>query len=131
MADESDNPILNTALAMMDAAVPGMFGDNPEQAWRDFVPRLRYVVIARTEKPTVDQLKAVMCFSSSFYKFPGRNLIEIRKALAEGEIRLEPILDEHAARNQKLLASAGLHVTLAPLTDAEQAERLAILNAPG
>lgn len=127
MTEESGNPILNMAFALMEAVAPGGLND-PAKAWRELVPRLRYVVIAKTENPSVTQLKAVQSFSSSFFNFQGHNLLEIRKALAQGELRLEPAPEDFAAPLQKTLAETGLQVNLVPLTEEEQAKRLEILN---
>lgn len=127
MTDDEHNPILATALGIMNTAVPGMF-DDPVRAWREFVPRLRYVVIAKTESPTLEQLKALQAYSTNFCNVEAGNLVAIKKAITQGEIRLEPTPKELAELGQQQLAWTGLHITLVPLTEEEQSEKLNILE---
>ncbi|HEY5994249.1 MAG TPA: hypothetical protein VIU46_06555 [Gallionellaceae bacterium] len=127
MSDETDNPVLNTAFALMNAAVPGVF-DDPVKAWEAYVPSLRYVVIAKTESPSTEQLRVVQGFASSFYNFSGNNLLEIRKALVQSGIKLEPAPENIARLCQEALVAAGLQATLEPLTEDEIKERFAVLD---
>ncbi len=67
-------------------------------------------------------------FASSFYNFSGNNLIEIRKALVQSGIKLEPTQENIARLGQEALVAAGLQATLEPLTEDEIKERLALLE---
>lgn len=127
MNDDKNNPILDSALHLMNAAVPGMFED-PVNAWRDLVSQLRYVVIAKTDSPTIEQLKALQSHSSSFTVIQASNLVEIRKAIMENEIRLEPVTNQVAELVCDLLSGTGLVVNLVPLSEEEQSAQLAILD---
>jgi hypothetical protein len=127
MTDEQSKPIPDIALGMMNAVIPGML-DDPVKAWREFVPRLRYVVIAKTESPTVAQLKALQMQSNCFCNVQASNLVEIRTTITRHEIKLEPTPEEVAAAAQRALAETGLHVTLVPLTGEEIIARLVISN---
>jgi hypothetical protein len=127
MSDEKDNSVLNTAFALMNAAVPGMLDDSVK-AWHEYVPSLRYVVIAKTESPSTEQLRVVQGFASSFFNFSGNNLLEIRKALVQSGIRLEPTQENIARLGLEALVAVGLQATLEPLTEDEIKDRLAILD---
>ena len=72
--DKTPNPILATAMGMLEGVAPGALSD-PEKALRDLLPRLRFLVVARVEKPTIPQLEAVRSFDSA------SSLVQIRKAL--------------------------------------------------
>src|SRR5262245_50609012 len=53
--NETDsNPILSLAMRLFERIAPGRLSD-PEGALRDLVPRLRFLVVAQVEKPTVAQ----------------------------------------------------------------------------
>jgi hypothetical protein len=121
------NPILETALALIEAAVPGAF-DDPVEAWRAYVPSLRYVVIDRAAHLSVTQLKAIQDFSSSFSESTARNLLEIRKELAEREIRLEPVPESFAVANVEVLIAQSVQAHMEPLSEEEKRERLNILD---
>jgi hypothetical protein len=127
MPHEPNNPILAAALGLMEAAIPGMF-ENPEDAWRAYVPSMRYVVIERTEAMSVEQLKFMQSFSGSFVGCEAKNLLEIRRAIGADHIRLEPIGEAWASANLEALVDAGIRAHLEPLSDEEQRERLKILD---
>jgi hypothetical protein len=110
------NPILETAMRMMERIAPGGL-DDPEKAWRDLVPRLRFLIVEQVEKPTIAQLEALRAFNS------GSSLVQIRKALQAGELRFGPFpgdLAEQALIPQ--LVQLGLSVSLQELTQAEKTQ---------
>lgn len=112
------NPILALVLGMMKSIAPGGLG-NPEKAWRDLIPRLRFLVVQRVEKPTVPQLRALYAFDRS------ASLVQIRKALQAGELRFGPFLGDLAERTMiPRLVEAGLSVSLRELTEAEKTQHL-------
>jgi hypothetical protein len=127
MSTPPPNPILESALALMEAGIPGMFSD-PVEAWRAYVSSMRYVVIERIEKPTVAQLKAVQQFSKSFHGCAARNLVEIRLQLSSNELRLEAVGEDFAAANLEALKAEGVPVRLEPLTEKEKRDQLKILD---
>lgn len=102
--------------------------DAPEDAWRAYVPSMRYVVIERADGLTIDQLKTVQSFSNCFHSCTARNLLEVRRALAQDSIRLEPIGESFAAANLETLVDAGIRAHLEPLSQEEQREHLKILE---
>lgn len=115
----SPNPILATALGMMEGIAPGAL-DDPEKALRDLVPRLRFLVVKRVENPTISQLEALRSFDSS------SSLVQIRKALQVGELRFGPFPGDLAERGMiPQLTQLGLSVSLRELTEAEKAEQAA------
>jgi hypothetical protein len=126
--DPAENLILQAAFGLLESVAPG-FNDDPEKAYKDLVPRLRYIVVAATQSPTITQLRALQGLSTSFYGFEGRNLIEIRRALEQGLVRLEPVVEQFAAISQAQLQAVGLDATLVPLTAAEQAARHSLAGA--
>ena len=128
MSNTVPNPILEAALGLMDAAVPGMFED-PQAAWRAYVSSLRYVVLARAENPSVSQLKTIQAFSSSFYECTAQNLVEVRAALRSGELRLEAMPQEIAEAHIEIFRSEGIEVHLAELNEEDRCERLQILES--
>jgi hypothetical protein len=120
--DKTPNPILATALAMMESIAPGGL-DDPKKALRDLVPRLRFLVVERVENPTSPQLEALHTFDS------GSSLVQIRKALKAGELRFGPFpgdLAEQAMIPQ--LLQQGLSVSLRELTEAEKAQHLGCVD---
>jgi hypothetical protein len=120
--DKTPNPILATTLAMMEGIAPGGL-DDPEKALRDLVPRLRFLVVERVEKPTIPQLEALRPFDS------GSSLVQIRKALQAGELRFGPFpgdLAEQAMIPQ--LIRQGLSVSLRELTEAEKAQHFGCVD---
>lgn len=76
------NPILSFASGLFEAVAPGAL-DDPERAFRELVPKLRYLVIARIEKPTMAQLEALRSFS----ELRANNLLRVRKAMPARERR--------------------------------------------
>ena len=116
------NPILATALGMMECIAPGGL-DDPEKALRDLVPRLRFLVVLPVEKPTIPQLEALRAFDG------GSSLVQIRKALQAGELRFGPFprdLAEQAMMPQ--LVQLGLPVSLRELTQAEKTQHLGCVD---
>jgi hypothetical protein len=112
------NPILATALGMIEGVAPGAL-DDPEKALRDLVPRLRFLVVERVEKPTIPQLEALRAFDSS------SSLVQIRKALLAGELRFGPFPGDLAERAMMpQLVQLGLPVSLRELTEAEKTQHL-------
>ena len=112
------NPILAAALGMMESIAPGGLAD-PEKALRALVPRLRFLVVQRVEKPTIPQLQALRAFDDS------SSLVQIRKALQVGELRLGPFPGDFAERAMiPHLVQLGLPVSLRELTEAEKSQHL-------
>lgn len=120
-----DNPILNTALNMLDSFAPGMLED-PEQAFKELVPRLRYVTIEKMEKPSMNQLKSLQGFDA----FEGENLVGIRKMIQGGASKLGPIPLEYAEVWQSKLAEDGFDARIVELTADEQEARLDFIKHP-
>lgn len=116
------NPILATAMGMMESIAPGGLVD-PEKALRDLVPRLRFLVVQRVEKPTIPQLEALRDFDSS------SSLVQIRKALQAGELRFGPFPVDLAERAMiPHLVQLGLPVSLRELTEAEKSQHLGCVD---
>ena len=93
--------------------------DDPEEALRELVPRLRFLVVEPVEKPTIPQLEALREFDSE------SSLIQLRKALQAGGLRFGPFTSDLAERALiPPLIEAGLAVSLQALTEAEQAQHL-------
>lgn len=114
--EDPPNPILATALGMIEGVVPGAL-DDPEKALRDVVPRLRFLVVAPVEKPTLPQLQALGAFDDS------SSLVELRKALQAGELRFGPFPGDLAERAMMPeLVELGLPVSLRELTEAEKTQ---------
>jgi hypothetical protein len=120
-----NNPILNAAFNLFEAIAPGSL-DNPEKALRELVPRLRYVVIAKMDKPSVAQMRTLQFLG----EFKSRNLLEIRKSLEQGDTRMGPIPAEFAEASRANLAAAGFHTRIEALTEEEKAQQLDALNNP-
>jgi hypothetical protein len=116
--DTPPNPILATAFGMMESIAPGGL-DDPEKALRDLVPRLRYLIVKRVEKPTIPQLEALRAFES------GSNLVQIRKSLQAGKLQFGPFPGDLAERALiPRLVQLGLPVSLRELTQSEKAQHL-------
>ncbi len=119
MEEEAErNPILEMSLGLIEATAPGALSD-PEQAFRNFVPDLRHVVVSRMEKPSVAQLKLLQGHTT----FENQNLMQVRKALEQGDVVLNASPSRFAALMAAELGQAGFHVIVVPLSDEEQAER--------
>jgi hypothetical protein len=111
------NPILETALGILEGFAPGFLND-PEKAWRDLLPRLRFLVVAPVEKPTLPQLEAIRALDSA------SNLVQVRKALQAGNLQFGPYPGDMAERALlPRLAQLGLSVSLRELTEAEKAQQ--------
>jgi hypothetical protein len=112
------NPILETALRMIESIAPGGF-DDPEKALRELVPRLRFLIVERVEKPTMPQLEALRAFGS------GSSLVQIRKSLQAGKLQFGPFPGDLAGRALiPRLVQLGLPVSLRELTQSEKAQHL-------
>ncbi len=119
MEEEGEkNPILEMSLALIEATAPGALSD-PEQAFRNFVPDLRHVVVSRMEKPSVAQLKLLQNNTT----FENQNLVQVRKALEQGDVVLDASPSRFAALEAAVLEQAGFRVSVVPLSGEEQAER--------
>jgi hypothetical protein len=116
----SPNPFLDVAKRLFETVAPGGLND-PEKALRDLVPKLRYVVVERTETPTTKQLQVLRCFS----EFEQSNLLQTRRTLQSSPIRLGPFPQELAERSfVPLLLASGLNVSLQELTPEEKEKHL-------
>ena len=116
--DKTPNPILETALGMIEAVAPGALTD-PEKALHDLVPRLRFLVVGRVEKPTAPQLQMLRTYDSD------SSVARIRKAVQTGEYKLGPFPGDLAEKMVvPQFVSLGLPVSLRELTEAEKAEQL-------
>jgi len=111
-------PILSAAFALFGKVAPGSLLE-PERAWRELVPRLRFLVIARTEKPTITQLEAIRSLNKAV------SLVQVRKAIQAGELRYGPFPGHLAERHMvPQLVKHGLSVSLRQLSHEEQAQQL-------
>ena len=124
---ENDNPLLEQALQFMDAAVPGIFAD-PRQAWQAHVQSLRRVVMGRSSILTVDHLRTIQSLSGSFESCSAKNMVEIRRTLAESDIQLEAVPEAFARVNVEFLTSMGIDCRLIELGHEEMRIRLRILD---
>jgi hypothetical protein len=115
--ENQPNSIIATALNFLEAVAPRVTSD-PEKALRDLMPRMRYLVVARVEKPTVAQLEVLR----GFREFEGANLIQIRKAILANDVTLGPFPGDLVKETLvPMLMSAGLSVSLRVMTPEEQA----------
>jgi hypothetical protein len=113
-------------MQLFEAVAPGSL-DDTEQAWRDLVPGLRFLVIARVQSPTTKQLEALRRFS----EFERSNLLQIRKALQRSDLRFGPFPRDMAERALvPHLAQDGFTVSLQELTAEEKAKQLEFLDDP-
>jgi hypothetical protein len=120
--NQKPNPILATALGMIEGVAPGAL-DDPEKALRDLAPGLRFLVVERVEKPTMPQLEALRAFDKA------SSLVQIRKAVQAGQLQFGPFPGELAERTlMPELIRQGLSVSLRELTAAERAQHLACLE---
>jgi hypothetical protein len=116
--DKTPNPLLATALGIIEGLAPGALSD-PEKALRDLVPRLRFLVVERVERPTLPQLEALRVFDSA------SSLVQIRKRLQTGELCFGPLAGDLAEQAMiPRLVQQGLSVSLRELTEAEKAQHL-------
>src|SRR5262245_43193656 len=116
--DADSNPILFAALRLLENAAPHALSD-PEGALRDLIPRLRFLVVAQVEKPTIAQLEAVRALDK------GKSLVQVRKALQAGALSFGPFPGELAERALiPKLTRHGLSASLRELTPEEKAKQL-------
>jgi hypothetical protein len=132
MPEDSDsnkvrpNPLLSAAQQLFEGVAPGSL-DDVEQAVRDLVPRLRYLIVGRIQSPTTKQLEALRRFS----EFEKSNLLQIRKAIQTSDLRLGPFPGEMAEQALvPVLVQDGFTVSLQELSAEEQAKRLEFLDNP-
>ncbi len=112
------NPILSAAFGLFEGIAPGAL-DDPENALRDLLPRLRFLVVARVEKPTIAQLEVLRAFDKA------SSLVQIRKAIQANELRFGPFPGELAERAlMPELLRHGLSVSLREMTGEEKAKQL-------
>jgi hypothetical protein len=120
--DPTPNPILATALGMIESVAPGAL-DDPEKALRALVPQLRFLVVERVERPTIPQLEALRAFDAA------SSLVQIRKAIQASELKFGPFPGELAERAfLPELVRQGLSVSLRELTAEEKDQHLAGLD---
>jgi hypothetical protein len=120
------NPLLAATEQMFEAIAPGGL-DDTEQAWRELVPRLRFVVIARVQSPTTKQLEALRRLS----EFKQSNLLQIRKAIQTSDLRLGPFPEKIAEQALvPALAQDGFTISLQELSAEEKAKQLEFLDNP-
>ena len=118
------NPILAAALSVLMCVAPRALTD-PEQALRDLVPRLRFLVVAKLEKPTIAQLEALRAFDKA------SSLVQIRKAIQAHDLCFGPFPGELAERGlMPELARHGLSASLRELTAEERATQLESVDNP-
>jgi len=66
---------------------------NPEEAYAQLLPALRWIQLDAVAAPSIDQLKALQAFEP----YNNQNLMQIRQALREGSARIG-VFSEAAAR---------------------------------
>jgi hypothetical protein len=119
---QPSNSLLATALGMIEGVAPGAL-DDPEAALRDLVPQLRFLAVARIDKPSIQQVRALQAFDAA------SSLVQLRKAIQERELEFGPF-PEPAAEQVLVpeLREQGLSVSLRELTAAEKAPYLDCLD---
>ena len=111
-------PILSAAFALFEKVAPGSLLES-ERAWRELVPQLRFLVIAKTERPTITQLEAIRSLNKEV------SLVQVRKAIQAGELRYGPFPGHLAKRHMvPQLVKHGLSVSLRQLSHEEKAQQL-------
>src|SRR5262249_17739297 len=112
------NSLLSVAFALFAKVAPrGQF--EPERAWRELVPQLRYLLVDRIEQPTIAQLEVIRSLNND------KSLVQIRKAIQANELRFGPFPGDLAERTLiPQLMKHGLSVSLRELSEQEKAEQL-------
>lgn len=88
------------------------FTRNAKQGLEQLANLLRVINVARVAAPTWEQVLALRMFEP----FENQNLVSIRRALAEGPVRVGPFAEKVAARvAATVLAPLGLHCRLVPV----------------
>lgn len=106
----------------MQSIAPGAL-DDPEKALRDLIPRLRFLVVEPVEKPTVRQSEELRVIDW------GSSLVQIRKALHAGALRIGPLPVEVAERSMTPpFLEVGVPASLRDLTDSEKAQKLRCID---
>ena len=117
---ESENPILDGALNLIESVAPRALTD-PDEALSNLVEELGWIEIEKNEDLSIPQIKALQDFEA----FDGLNFIQIKKKLSESSVREGPTTEVIAIDSLiPLLNEVGLSATFIWLSDDEKEAQL-------
>ena len=116
------NQILDSAFGILEAVSPG-FSSDPDNAFRNLVKELRFIVVGSVQSPTMSQLKALQAFDSSL------SLVQVSIKIKSSNIEFGPFPGLLAEQiHVAALIRNGFDVSLRELTDAEKMKHLECLD---